>query len=120
MNKDEKTQTKAILSTDGRVLIEQPDGSFRQVESETDWERVRGMTDGEVQEAARSDPDALPLDEEFWENARVVFPSRIRKVHTGIRIDEDMLQWFKSQGKGWQTRMNAILRSYYEAHHPRP
>jgi len=119
MSKDEKTLTKAILSTSGRVLIEQPDGSYREAESETDWERVRGMTDQEVEEAARSDPDALPLDDEFWGNAHVVFPSHIHKVHTGIRLDEDMLQWFKSQGNGWQTRMNAILRSYYEAHHKR-
>lgn len=116
MSNDDKNITRAILSTDGRVLIEQPDGSYRESESETDWEHVHSMTDQEIEEAARSDPDALPLDDEFWENARVVFPSRIHKVHTGIRLDEDMLQWFKSQGKGWQTRMNAILRSYYETH----
>lgn len=120
MSKDEKNLTKAILSADGRVLIEQPDGSYREAESETDWEHVHSMTDEEIEEAALSDPDALPLDDDFWKNANVVFPPRLPKVHTGIRLDEDMLRWFKSQGKGWQTRMNTILRSYYETHQTKP
>lgn len=119
MRKIEENNTNAILSTDGRVLIEQPDGSYREVERETDWERVDSMTDEEIEEAARSDPDALPLDDDFWEKLEPVFPPRIPKVHTGIRLDADMLQWFKAQGKGWQTRMNAVLRSYYESQRAR-
>lgn len=38
--------------------------------------------------------------------------------HTGIRLDADVLDWFKSQGKGWQTRINAVLRSYFDHHTP--
>ena len=53
------------------------------------------------------------VDEAFWATARLVEPSR-RKVHTGLRIDADVLDWFKARGRGWQTRMNAVLRSYYE------
>lgn len=63
----------------------------------------------------RKDAPAYAVDEEFWDTAHVVMPPP-HKVHTGIRFDADMLDWFKSQGKGWQTRMNAILRSYMEAH----
>jgi uncharacterized protein (DUF4415 family) len=63
------------------------------------------MTDAEV-EAAAADPDTLPLDAAFWQSARVVFPRQVRKIHTGLRIDEDVLAWFRAQGRGYQTRMN--------------
>jgi uncharacterized protein (DUF4415 family) len=64
----------------------------------------------------RKDAPEPEIDEAFWEKARVVTTPQ-RKVHTGIRLDADVLVWFRSQGKGWQTRMNAVLRSYYESHH---
>lgn len=65
-----------------------------------------------------SDPNAPKhgVDKEFWKNARVLMPDSRPKQHTGIRIDADVLDWFKSQGKGWQTRINAVLRSYFENH----
>ena len=60
-------------------------------------------------------PDAstLELDEEFWQNARVVMPAGKSSVH--LRVDTDVLDWFKAQGKGHLTRMNAVLRSYVQA-----
>lgn len=58
--------------------------------------------------------DIPPLDEAFWNNARVVWPRGAKKQIT-MRLDADLVAWFKSQGKGYQTRMNAVLRSYYEA-----
>ena len=66
--------------------------------------------------ATRADAPRYAVDESFWENARVVLPDGRPKVHTGIRLDADMLDWFKSQGKGWQSRINAVLRSYFESH----
>jgi len=106
--------TRAVLTQDGRVLVEQPDGSYRPTGSRTDWDRVRAMTEEEIEAAALSDPDAPPLDEAFWQAARVVFPRPVRKKHTGLRIDEDVLAWFRAQGPGYQTRMNAVLRAYVE------
>jgi uncharacterized protein (DUF4415 family) len=108
--------TKAVLTQDGRVLIEQPDGSYRPAARRTDWGRVSAMADEEVEAAAASDPDAQPLDEAFWRTARVLLPRQVRKKHTGMRIDEDVLAWFRDQGRGYQTRMNAVLRAYVEAH----
>jgi uncharacterized protein (DUF4415 family) len=107
--------TRAVLTQDGRVLIEQPDGSYRPAASRTDWNRVRAMRDDEIEAASASDPDAPPLDETFWREARVVFPRPVRKKHTGLRIDEDVLAWFRAHGPRYQTRMNAVLRAYVEA-----
>jgi uncharacterized protein (DUF4415 family) len=106
--------TRAVLA-DGKVLIRQPDGSYRESTAKTDWERVNARTDEEVEAAALADVDAPPLDDQFWEKARVVVPPRMPKRHQGMRLDADVIEWFKAQGPGWQTRMNAVLRSYVEA-----
>ena len=108
-------RARAVLTQDARVLIEQPDGSYRPARRRTNWDRVRAMTDHEVEAAAASDPDALPLSEAFWQTARVAFPRQIRKKRTGLRVDEDVLAWFRAQGHSYQTRMNAVLRAYLEA-----
>ena len=57
--------------------------------------------------------DIPELDEEFWANARVVEPQN--KTAISIRVDKDILEWFKAHGKGYQSRINAVLRAYYEA-----
>jgi len=60
--------------------------------------------------------DDIPeLNDDFWKNARVSYPAEGKERLT-IRFDEDMVQWFRSQGRGYQTKMNAVLRSFYEAH----
>lgn len=58
--------------------------------------------------------DIPELDESFWKNAKVVPPKN--KERLTVRFDADIVAWFKQQGQGYQTRMNAVLRSYYEAH----
>ena len=81
--------------------------------SDTDWERVKNMTEEEIEANALSDPDNPPLEEDFWKNAILVIPGRKRPVQ--IRLDPDVLLWFKSQGPRYQTRINAVLRSYMTA-----
>jgi len=54
--------------------------------------------------------DIPPLDENFWARAVPNPFFKPVKVHASVRIDSDVLVWLKSQGKGYQTRMNAILR----------
>ena len=63
--------------------------------------------------AAIPDSEIPELEPDFWKNAKVVFPEP-KKVVT-IRIDRDVLDWFKKGGKGYQSRMNAVLRSYMES-----
>lgn len=81
-------------------------------DSQTDWEHVKNMTEAEIEEAAASDDDAQLTDETFWANAEVVMPQSKRAI--SLRVDSDVLEWFKSHGSGYQTRMNAVLRAYME------
>ena len=61
--------------------------------------------------------DIPELDAEFFATARVVVPPGKKQVT--VRLDRDVLTWMKAQGRGYQTRINAILRAYYEAHEGR-
>lgn len=58
--------------------------------------------------------DIPELDASFWEKAELVKP--LTKQAISLRVDSDVLDWFKSQGKGYQSLMNAVLRSYVEHH----
>jgi uncharacterized protein (DUF4415 family) len=58
--------------------------------------------------------DIPETDEEFWKNAKLVIPDQKAKI--SIRLDKDILEWFKAEGKGYQTKINAVLRSYVETH----
>ena len=58
--------------------------------------------------------DIPELDDSFWDNAKIEYPENKKPVT--LRLDTDVLDWFKSTGKGYQTRINAILRTHAEAH----
>ena len=92
-------------------------GTTSKTEPKTDWRRLRSMTDEEIHAAIIDDPDARPTDEAFWENARVVAPQR--KETVTMRLDADLLEWFR-RDSGYQTRINAILRAYMNAHMGEP
>lgn len=57
--------------------------------------------------------DIPELTDEFWKNAKVSMP--VKKKIISLRVDEDVVEFFKSQGKGYQSRMNAVLKSYMNA-----
>ena len=62
--------------------------------------------------------DIPELGPEFFENARLVLPPRSASKKTvTLRLDSDVLDWFKKGGKGHLTRMNAVLRAYMLSHH---
>lgn len=87
--------------------------SHREEGTGTNWNRLRRRSDAEIHQGIRSDPDAHPTDEEFWKKAKVVWPTR--KAVVTMRLDRDLLEWFRQQ-RGYQTRINAILRAYMNAH----
>ena len=77
----------------------------------TDWAVVEALTDEEIEEAVRNDPDAVPLDVD-WSDAVLVIPPKKKAI--SIRVDEDVLDYFKKEGAGYQRRINAVLRSYMQ------
>ena len=84
------------------------------VKGKTDWERLRKMTDADI----RFTRDAPRTTAAFWANAiaHKGLPVPSRKKQIALRVDEDVLEWFKAQGPGYQTKMNAVLREFRNAH----
>ncbi len=70
--------------------------------------RLRVMTEAEIERT--SPPELADLPEDFWDDATLVMP--VSKQAISLRVDEDVLDWFRSLGPRYQTRMNAVLRSY--------
>ena len=78
-------------------------------DSRTDWGKLEKKPDTSIDTS-----DIPELDEEFFREANVRLPKGKQLV--SLRIDGDVLDWFRRQGKGYQTRINAILRAYFRAH----
>ena len=78
----------------------------------TDWARVDALTDAEIDKAIVDDPDWGEFKDIDWSEAVLVIPPKKKAI--SIRVDEDVLDWFKREGAGYQRRMNAVLRSYVE------
>jgi uncharacterized protein (DUF4415 family) len=90
---------------------------WKRMKGKTDWGRLDAMTDEELTRNALEDPDAQPWTDEDWKHARWV-PAPGKNMVT-IRIDRDVLKWFQRRGKGYQTRINAVLRAYVAAQQSR-
>ncbi|HXW42805.1 MAG TPA: BrnA antitoxin family protein, partial [Xanthobacteraceae bacterium] len=71
------------------------------------------MSDEEAERRAAADPDAGVIPPGFWDNAKVWVPPRKQQIT--LRLDPEVIGWFKRTGKGYQSRMGAVLRSYVEA-----
>lgn len=102
-------------------------------ESKTDWERVDALEDEDIRLGIVADPDAAPegSDEDF-SRARLadeVVPEVVaayrqgrgpqkepKKVPISIRLSPEVLDYFRAEGKGWQTRIDEVLRHYVGAH----
>ncbi|WP_416424132.1 BrnA antitoxin family protein [Pseudomonas sp. App30] len=76
--------------------------------SRTDWQRLAAQTDEQIDTS-----DVPELGDAFFKNAELHIPP---KQAVTIRLDVDVLEWFKDQGSGYQTRINQLLRLYMEAH----
>jgi uncharacterized protein (DUF4415 family) len=93
----------------GERIIRRKWGERRK--GKTDWAAVDALTDKEIEAAVRNDPDAVPLDVD-WSEAVIVIPPKKKAI--SIRVDEDVLDYFRKDGNGYQRRMNAVLRSYMQ------
>ena len=78
----------------------------------TDWARFDKLTDADIEKAIASDSDWDEFKDIDWSDAVLVLPPRKKAI--SIRVDEDVLDFFKREGEGYQRRMNAVLRSYMQ------
>jgi uncharacterized protein (DUF4415 family) len=76
--------------------------------SATDWDYLAAESDAEINFS-----DIPRLGSDFWRKATVRMPQK--KETVTLRLDPDVLAWFRSLGRGYQTRINAVLRSYVQA-----
>jgi uncharacterized protein (DUF4415 family) len=78
----------------------------------TDWKRLDTITDEEIEASIANDPDWQEFKDLNWSDAVLVMPPKKKAI--SIRVDEDVLDFFKSEGGQYQRRINAVLRSYME------
>ncbi len=82
---------------------------MKRYEKERTAEELAALPDDQIDYS-----DIPELDDDFWENAKIVAPPGKERIT--FRVDRDVLEYFRKDGPGYQTRMNAVLRSFVEAH----
>lgn len=109
------TRKGSLVRYSAEELLEK----HRRGETQTDWAKVDAMTEAELEASIAADPDDehAPID---WSKAIRCLPPGVldlhRKQDVHIRLDSDVVGWFKQQGRGYQTRINAVLRAFVESH----
>nr|WP_281720340.1 BrnA antitoxin family protein [Nitrosomonas nitrosa] len=81
--------------------------------SQTDWERIKKMRDEDID---LSDIPEIEPSKFAKAIVRKGLKTSSGKVQLTLRIDQDVVEWFKDRGRGYQTKINALLRAYMEAH----
>ncbi|MDP9379331.1 MAG: BrnA antitoxin family protein [Chloroflexota bacterium] len=92
-----------------RYTADEIDEMRRRGEDQSDWARVDALTEEELEASIDHDEEG----EIDWSTVQVGIPGP--KQQLTVRFDPDVVEWFKGQGAGYQTRMNAVLRSFVEA-----
>ena len=78
----------------------------------TDWKRVDALTDEEIDASIANDPDWDGFRNIDWSQAVLIVPPKKKAI--SIRVDEDVLDYFRKEGGQYQRHMNAVLRSYMQ------
>jgi uncharacterized protein (DUF4415 family) len=78
----------------------------------SDLDKLRKLTDAEIEASIANDPDWEEFKDIDWSKAVLVIPPKKKAI--SIRVDEDVLDYFRKDGAGYQRRMNAVLRSYMQ------
>ena len=77
--------------------------------SKTNMKKLRQKSDKDI-----CYDDNPATTSEFWKDAQIFMPQP--KIHVSLRLDEDILNYFKEEGKGYQSRINAVLKAYIKSH----
>ena len=80
----------------------------------TDWAKVNALNDEQIELMAQADTENPATTADDWAKGIVGLPPM--KTPVNAKFDVDVVAWFKAQGRGYQTRMNAVLRRYMETH----
>jgi uncharacterized protein (DUF4415 family) len=96
-----------------RFTIEEIRARRESGKSGIDWDRINAMTEEEIERNAREENKRLGIPDDWYKGAYAVYP--VAKERITIRVDKDVLDHFRSQGKGYQSRMNAVLRAFVTA-----
>ncbi len=94
-----------------RFTADEIDAKLAAGESRTDWAKADAMSEADIERLADEDDGPLP---DGWEKT-VVIGLPPGKDAIKLRIDRDVLDWFRQTGKGYQTRINAVLRAYVKS-----
>ena len=86
-------------------------------QSRTDLIRVDAQTDAELERLLSEDEDERGLRAD-WTQAKLILPQAKKSVH--LRLEQEIIEFFKSKGKGHISRMQAVLKAYVDAHRPHP
>ena len=100
-----------------RYTAKQIKAKIARGEDRTNWDKIDAMTETKLEASIRADVDDVQSEPD-WTQAIVGIPAP--KEHINIRIDHDVLQWFRSNGKGYQTMMNNVLRAFVQTRQQRP
>jgi uncharacterized protein (DUF4415 family) len=95
-----------------RYSAEQVKAKIARGEDRTNWRKVAAVTQGKLEASIQVDPDDID-GEPDWAQAVLGVPPA--KEHINIRVDQDVLEWFRSNGKGYQTLMNNVLRAFVQS-----
>jgi uncharacterized protein (DUF4415 family) len=110
--KSNKNRIVRAIVIGGKVYEKRRDGSLVPLKDRTNWKMVDRMTGREIEAISATDRDGPPLSDAAWAKAKLVDPF---KQPITIRLDRDVVSWFKARGRGYQTRINIVLRRYMDA-----
>ena len=99
-----------------RYTAEQIKARIARGDDRTNWDKIDAVTGAKLEASIRADVDDVQ-GEPDWTQLIVGIPAP--KDHINIRIDHDVLQWFRSNGKGYQTLMNNVLRAFVQTRQQR-
>ena len=80
--------------------------------SKTDWSRLKATTEAKAPTRTHPEADVKHIVKGLVRRGLTPLPS---KASISLRVDQDVLEWFKSQGSGYQTRINTVLRAFRDA-----
>lgn len=100
-----------------RYTAKQIKAKIARGEDRTSWSKSDAVTGAKLEASIRADVDDIHAEPD-WTQAVLGVPAP--KDHINIRIDHDVLQWFRSNGKGYQTLMNNVLRAFVQTRQQRP